>query len=87
MTKQSIIDLPEDYAQALQEIKDKGQEDFSNLAETLQVSQPRLQHIVQSLRRKGLVSVGHTWGEAWISLTMKGKKLTRYIWPKTLRQS
>ena len=80
----SIIDLPTDYALVLQQIRENGQEDFVHLIEALNLSRPRLAHIIQSLRQKGLISISRTaYSDAWISLSGKGKKLVAYIWPET----
>jgi DNA-binding MarR family transcriptional regulator len=84
MKKHSIIDLPADYALVLQQIKENGQENFVQLLEALSISRPRLDHIIQSLRQKGLISISRTaYSDAWISLSGKGKKLVSYIWPET----
>jgi DNA-binding IclR family transcriptional regulator len=50
------ISLPEDYSLVLQEVSENGEEDFAELAETLNFERSRLQHIIQSLEH-------YTW--AW----------------------
>lgn len=88
MTKKNIIDLPDDFALVLQEIRENGEEDLFNLDESLDVSRSRLSHIVQSLRSKGLVSISRSvWGETQIRLSVKGQKLTNYIWPPIMKHT
>lgn len=85
MTKNNVIDLPEDYALVLQQVKKHGEEDFANLEESLKVSKSRLQHIVGALQRKGLISISRSvYDGVMISLSKKGQKLTNYIWPEVM---
>lgn len=82
-----IKELPEDYALVLQEIGEAGQEDFTSLAESLELEQTRLVHIVWSLRNKGLLRVNYTAQEAWLSLSAKGRKFSRMLWPESHMQA
>lgn len=88
MTTNIIIDLPEDYALVLQQVKENGEDDFANLAETLHVSRSRMAHIIQALQSKGLVHLSRSlYSEAWIRLSHKGQKLTSYLWPEAIGQA
>lgn len=78
------IELPADYALVLQQVGDSGEEDFTNLAETLRFDRRRLLHIVRSLQHKGLVKVSQTAGrDAWISLSAKGRRAMASLWPES----
>lgn len=78
------IKLPADYALVLQQIKENGEEYFTNLAETLRFDSRRLAHIIQALRHKGLITLKqYDQEELWIQLSTKGKRLMRFIWPES----
>lgn len=78
------IELPEDYSLVLQEVGERGEEDLVVLAESLNFEQGRLQHILQSLRHKGLVCFTTTTGRGvWIRLSAKGQKLSQSLWPES----
>lgn len=80
------IELPRDYALVLQTVHENGEEDFANLAETLRFDRPRLAHIVDALRHKGLIYLNRSAGagsEAWIRVSAKGRKCIATIWPES----
>ena len=84
------IELPRDYALVLQTVHESGEEDFANLAETLRLDRPRLAHIVESLRHRGLIyisrsagNLGRSSNDAWIRLSSKGRKIMQTIWPES----
>jgi DNA-binding MarR family transcriptional regulator len=82
MTTNAIIDLPADYALVLQKIQEDNGEDFVVLSETLNIRYARLNHIIRSLKQKGLVRITHAdFGDMWIRLSSRGGKLARAIWP------
>ena len=67
------ITLPEDYAVVLRLIKQAGQEEMTNLAESLAFDRARLMHIIQNLRHKGLILVRKSgYNTSWIRLSSKG---------------
>lgn len=84
MAKNSILNLPEDYALVLRQIKENGEEDFPNLTRSLRISKPRLHHIIRALHRKKLITVRTKWNESWIRLSAKGQRLTNYICPEAM---
>lgn len=85
MTSNTVVDLPADYALVLQQVREDGEDEFSVLAETLNIKRSRLAHIVGSLRKKGLVMIERTnVGDAWIRLSAKGQKLMGQIWPESV---
>ncbi len=80
------IELPRDYALVLQTVHESGEEDFANLAETLRFDRPRLAHILEALRHKGLIYLsrsGRSGSEAWIRVSAKGRKCMTTIWPES----
>ena len=78
------VELPEDYALVLQQIEEDGEDDFSELAESLSLDRGRLTHIIQALRNKGLIKVSRDLQQgAWIRLSSKGKRFVAYVWPES----
>jgi DNA-binding MarR family transcriptional regulator len=80
------IELPEDYSLVLQEVCENGEQDFTELAESLNFEQGRLRHIIQSLQHKGLISLsgaGFNGRGMWIRLSAKGRKLMSVLWPES----
>jgi DNA-binding MarR family transcriptional regulator len=77
------IELPEDYALVLQQVDQNGEEDFTNLAESLKFDRQRLAHIIQALRSKGLIYIHSTTQDIWISLSSKGHRLVETVWPES----
>ena len=74
------IELPTDYALVLQQVHADGEEDFTNLAETLSYDRRRLSHIIQALQNKGLVVVSWGRNDGWISLSTRGRRLVETLW-------
>lgn len=80
------IELPTDYALVLQQVEAEGEEDFTNLAETLSYDRRRLAHIVQALQHKGLIHVSWKRHDGWISLSARGRRLVATLWsPPTMQ--
>lgn len=77
------IELPEDYAIVLQQVNEMGEEDITMLSETLKYDRPKLLHIIQGLRQKGLIYFSQsTYREPLIRLSSKGRRLMSYMWPE-----
>lgn len=88
MKHHTIIDLPTDYALVLQQVQEDGEDDFASLAETLSVSRPRLAHILDALRQKGLIKMSRAaYDSVVIRLSAKGSKLMTQIWPEAQMRS
>jgi DNA-binding MarR family transcriptional regulator len=84
MKVSSIIDLPADYTSVLQQIQEDNGDDFTMLSETLNIKRSRLSHIIDALKRKGLVKTTIAdFGDVWIRLSARGSKLISGIWPET----
>jgi predicted transcriptional regulator len=73
------INLSEDSALLLQQIEENELEDFDNLVESLRFGRPYTWHLLIDLKQKGLIK----FQNSWISLSSKGKKTSRMIWPET----
>jgi predicted transcriptional regulator len=76
------IKLHQDYALVLQHVEENGEEDFTNLVESIQLDSKRLVHVLQALRHKGLIKMNMTAQDTWITLSSKGKRLMAVIWPE-----
>ena len=74
------IELPSDYQQVLRQVDAEGEEDFSNLAETLSYDKRRLSHIIHALQHKGLVHVSWQRRNGWITLSSRGRRLAAALW-------
>lgn len=74
------LEIPTEYALVLQQVDAEGEEDFANLAETLNLDRRRLTHIIQALQHKGLVRINWRQSEGWISLSSRGRRLVETIW-------
>ena len=46
------------------------------------MNRARVIAILESLRKKGLVTVKRTAGDWWVGISLKGKQFTSYIWPE-----
>jgi len=77
------VDLPADYALVLQQVEESGQEDFTNLAESLRIDRKRLLHILKALQHKRLIRVRRAAQDTWISLSTRGRRLTANLWPES----
>ena len=83
----TAINLPAEYALVLQLIEEDGEEDLGSLSRMLSISKGRLAVIVDALRKKQLVVATQTaYGDTWLRLTAKGRKLALYIWPEIAYQ-
>ena len=39
-------------------------------------------HVLADLWHKGLTAIDQAYGDAWVRLTMRGKRLVQRIWPE-----
>jgi DNA-binding MarR family transcriptional regulator len=74
--------MPADYALVLQQVDENGEEDFTNLAESLSMDRKRLSHIIHALQHKGLVQVSLAQRDIWIRLSSRGRRFMDNIWPE-----
>jgi len=80
----SALEMPADYALVLQQVVESGEEDFTNLAESLSLDRKRLSHIVHALQHKGLVQVRLAQRDIWIKLSARGRRLVATVWPESI---
>jgi len=76
-------ELPEDYALILQQIHEDGGDNVDDLVETVRVDRGRLVHIISALHNRGLVTIENVSYGPWLTLSTKGQRLLRYLWPET----
>lgn len=81
--KKPNVNLSNEDALVLQQISESGEEDVVSLSEGLGMKSSRVRASIESLRRKGLVTVQRTASDWWVQVSTKGKELTRYVWPET----
>jgi predicted transcriptional regulator len=86
-THASPLDLPEDYALVLQQILASGEEDFTGLSKTLNITRQRLSHIIAFLKQKHLILLDRTtYAESWIRLSSQGRHFVHALWPEARSQ-
>lgn len=84
--KKPQVHLSTDDAIILQQISETGEDDLANLSRSLRMHRSKVMASLESLRRKGLVTVQRTAGDWWVSLSAKGKQLSQYVWPESSMQ-
>lgn len=76
------VNLSNEDAMVLQQISETGEEDVVSLSETLGMRRRRVMTSIESLRRKGLITVQRTAGDWWVRMSTKGKQVAHYVWPE-----
>lgn len=76
------ISLTNDDAIILQQISESGEEDIVSLSRSLGMQRGRVMASIESLRRKGLITVKRISGDWWVRVSNKGKQLTHHVWPE-----
>lgn len=71
-----------DQALLLQIIEESGEEDVENLVASLRFERSHLFNNLISLQRKGLISIRSTSYGTVASLSRKGRKTARLLWPE-----
>lgn len=79
--KKPHINLSNEDAMVLQLISETGEEDIVSLTQALGMRRARVMASLESLRRKGLITIQRTAGDWWIHISNKGKEMSTYIWP------
>lgn len=75
------VNLSNEDALVLQLISESGEEDIISLEQSLSMNRGKVMAILQSLRRKGLITIQRISGDWWVHISSKGKQLTHYVWP------
>lgn len=76
------VNLTTDEALILQQIYEDGGDDVVVLAGQVGLSRRTVMNILADLRRKGLMAIDQIYGNAWVRLTARGKRLVQKIWPE-----
>ena len=79
-TQVKEINLTTNEALVLQQVY----EDGGDGADSLAAGMPRrtVMNVLTDLRRKGLMAIDQAYGDAWVRLTTRGKRLVQLIWPE-----
>ena len=76
------VSLNNEDALVLQQISEMGEDDVVGLERSLGMKRGRVLASIESLRRKGLITVERISGDWWVQLSTKGKELTHHMWPE-----
>jgi hypothetical protein cdiviTM7_02395 len=76
------VNLTTNEALILQQIYEDGGDDVVILAGQIGLSRRTAINILSDLRHKGLMVIDQTYGNAWVQLTTRGKRLVQKIWPE-----
>ena len=76
------VNLTTNEALILQQIYEDGSDDVVVLAGQVGLSRRTVMNILADLRRKGLMAIDQIYGDAWVRLTARGKRLVQKIWPE-----
>lgn len=76
------VNLTTNEALILQQIYEDGGDDVVVLARQVGLSRRTVMNILADLRRKGLMAIDQVYGDAWVRLTARGKRLVQKIWPE-----
>lgn len=66
----------------LQQVYEDGGDDAVKLAAQMGMPRRTAMHVLADLRRKGLMAIDQAYGDAWVRLTTRGKRLVQRIWPE-----
>ena len=81
-TQSKEVNLTTNEALILQQIYEDGGDDATILAGQVGLSRRTVMNILADLRRKGLMAIDQIYGNAWVRLTARGKRLVKKIWPE-----
>jgi hypothetical protein cdiviTM7_02395 len=81
-TQAKEVNLTTNEALILQQIYEDGGDDAVVLAGQVGLSRRMVMNILADLRRKGLMAIDQIYGDAWVRLTARGKRLVQKIWPE-----
>jgi len=81
-TQAKEVNLTTNEVLILQQIYEDGGDDVVVLAGQVGLSCRTVMNILADLRRKGLMAIDQIYGDAWVRLTARGKRLVQKIWPE-----
>ena len=74
--------LTTNEALVLQQVYEDGGDDAATLAAQMGIPRRTAMYVLVDLRRKGLMAIDQAYGDAWVRLTTRGKRLVQRIWPE-----
>lgn len=74
--------LTTNEALVLQQVYEDGGDEAAMLAAQMVMPRRTAMHVLADLRRKGLMAIDQAYGDAWVRLTARGKRLVQRIWPE-----
>ena len=74
--------LTTNEALVLQQVYEDGGDEAAMLAAQMVMPRRTAMHVLADLRRKGLMAIDQAYGDAWVQLTKRGKRLVQRIWPE-----
>lgn len=74
--------LTTNEALVLQQVYEDGGDDAATLAAQMGMPRRTAMNVLADLRRKGLMAIDQVYGDAWVRLTARGKRLVQRIWPE-----
>ena len=76
------INLTTNEALVLQQVYEDGGDDAAMLAAQMGMPRRTAMNVLADLRHKGLMAINRVYGDAWVRLTVCGKRLVQRIWPE-----
>ena len=74
--------LTTNEALVLQQVYEDGGDEAAMLAVQMGIPRRTAMNVLADLRRKGLMAIDQAYGDAWVRLTTRGKRLVQRIWPE-----
>ena len=74
--------LTTNEALVLQQVYEDGGDEAAMLAAQMGIQRRTAMNVLADLRRKGLMAIDQAYGDAWVRLTTRGKRLVQRIWPE-----
>ena len=74
--------LTTNEALVLQQVYEDGGDEAAMLAVQMGMPRRTAMNVLADLRRKGLMAIDQAYGDAWVRLTTRGKRLVQRIWPE-----
>lgn len=81
-TQVKEVNLTTNEALVLQQVYEDGSDGADSLAAQMGMPRRTVMNVLTDLRRKGLMAIDQVYGDAWVRLTTRGKRLVQRIWPE-----
>ena len=66
----------------MQQVYEDSSDDAVTLAAQMGMPRRTAMNVLADLRHKGLMVIDQAYGDAWVRLTTRGKRLVQRIWPE-----